>query len=140
MILLGRGKAKNRKTGEMVYVVSHKGENDKRRPTDWVSYIDSNLEEHEMVRGLNLYWDFEDDTEYEERERDRVYETHLCMFTGMAMQSLMRTKSSEELKETDCIASIAELSVKYSKTLCDELDKLDFEKLMESRPKPKKKK
>lgn len=38
MLFLGKGKARFRKTGEVVYVVASNGEGDKRRKTDWVSY------------------------------------------------------------------------------------------------------
>jgi len=136
MFILGRGKARNRKTGETVYVVSHNGEGDKRRKTDWVSYIDANLEEHEMVKGLNVYWDFEEVSNYEEREKVRAYETHLCIFSGMAMQSLMRTKRIEDLNEEGCVDFLTNLSIDYAKELCAKLDKVDLEELMNPKQEP----
>lgn len=136
MFILGRGKAKNRKTGEIVYVVSHNGESDKRRKTDWVSYIDANLDEHEMVKGLNLAWDFEEVSDFEERERVRAYESHLCVFSGMAMQSLMRTKNIKDLNEDGCVDFITNLSIEYAKELCAKLDKIDLRELMNPKPEP----
>lgn len=136
MFILGRGKARNRKTGEIVYVVSHNGESDKRRKTDWVSYITANLEEHEMVKGLNAYWDFEELSGYEEREKERAYETHLCLFSGMAMQSLIRTKRIDELNTDGCIDFLTELSVEYGKALCAHLDKVDLKEVINQKPEP----
>lgn len=130
MFILGRGKAKNRKTGEIVYVVASNGEADKRRKTDWVSYIDANLGEHEMVKGLNLAWDFEEVSDYEKRERFRAYETHLCVFSGMAMQGLIQKKSIEDLNNEACIDFISRLSIEYGKALCARLDEIDLSKLV----------
>lgn len=130
MFILGRGKARIRKTGEIVYVVASNGEADKRRKTDWVSYIDANLGEHEMVKGLNLAWDFEEVSDYEEKERIRAYETHLCVFSGMAMQGLIQKKSIEDLNEEACIDFISRLSIEYGKALCARLDEIDLSKLV----------
>ena len=130
MFILGRGKARIRKTGEIVYVVASNGESDKRRKTDWVSYIDANLGEHEMVKGLNLAWDFEEVSDYEEKERIRAYETHLCVFSGMAMQGLIQKKSIEDLNDEACIDFISRLSIEYGKALCARLDEIDLSKLV----------
>ena len=130
MFILGRGKGKIRKTGEIVYVVASNGEADKRRKTDWVSYIDANLGEHERVAGLNLAWDFEEVSDYEEKERIRAYETHLCVFSGMAMQGLIQKKSIEDLNEEACIDFISRLSIEYGKALCARLDEIDLSKLV----------
>lgn len=130
MFILGRGKAKIRKTGEIVYVVASNGEADKRRKTDWVSYVDANLGEHERVAGLNLAWDFEEVSDYEKRERFRAYETHLCVFSGMAMQGLIQKKSIEDLNEEACIDFISRLSIEYGKALCARLDEIDLSKLV----------
>ena len=137
MFILGRGKAKNRKTGEIVYVVASNGEADKRRKTDWVSYIDANLGEHERVAGLNLAWDFEEVSDYEEKERIRAYETHLCVFSGMAMQGLIQKKSIQDLNDKACIDFISRLSIEYGKALCAKLDKVDLADLLkEQEPEP----
>ena len=136
MVIL-QGKVKFRKTGENVFVVSHNGESDKRRKTDWVSYIDSNLEEHQMVKGLNLAWDFDEIDKYEEREKQRAVETHLCIFSGMAMQSLIRAKDIETLNTDEGIDFITNLSVEYGKALCAKLDKVDLADLLEEQePEP----
>lgn len=51
-------KKKIRKTGEVVDIVSFSCFCE-RNETDCVSYIDSKGEEHENIRGLNYYWDFD---------------------------------------------------------------------------------
>ena len=56
-------KARYRKTGEIVTIVAYSGRVG-RSEIDYVYYIDSNGKEHtEDGRGLNLYWDFETETE-----------------------------------------------------------------------------
>ena len=136
MFILGRGKARIRKTGEIVYVVASNGEGDKRRKSDWVSYIDANHVEHEMVKGLSPAWDFEDledyggMKDYAERQKIRAYETHLCVFSGMAMQGLIQKKSIDELDESWCIDSLTRLSIEYGKALCAKLDEIDLPELV----------
>jgi hypothetical protein len=132
MLFLGKGKARFRKTGETVYVVASNGEGDKRRKTDWVSYIDANHVEHEMVKGLSPAWDFEEIEDYAEREEIRAYETHLCVFSGMAMQGLIQKKSIDELDEGWCIDSLTRLSIEYGKALCAKLDEIDLPELVKN--------
>lgn len=50
---------KNRKTGEIVQVISFNGDTE-RFESDYVSYIDSKGVEHQREQGLNMYWDFEE--------------------------------------------------------------------------------
>ena len=121
-------KKKFLKTGEIVHVVGWNGEDDKRRKTDWVSYIDSKGGEHEMVKGLNYHWDFDDvDTYelYEKREHERNVNGHFCLFAGMAMKSLIRLNQGVMTKE-----SIVKEAVGYAKLLTEELSKwvVDVEK------------
>lgn len=130
MLFLGKGKARFRKTGETVYVVASNGEGDKRRKTDWVSYIDANHGEHEMVKGLNPAWDFDDFDDFEEREKIRAYETHLCAFSGMAMQGLIQKKSIQDLNDKACIDFLTRLSIEYGKALCAKLDEIDLPELV----------
>lgn len=130
MFILGRGKGKIRKTGEIVYVVASNGESDKRRKTDWVSYIDANQGEHERVAGLNLAWDFEEVSDYEEKERIRAYETHLCFFSGIAMQGLIQRKCIDDLNKEGCIDFLTGLSIEYGKALCARLEEIDLSKLI----------
>lgn len=52
-------KARIRKTGEVVDVISFGGDIEKRGPYDWVSYIDSEGKEHSVEKSMNYYWDFE---------------------------------------------------------------------------------
>lgn len=51
-------KAKFRKTGEIVDIISYRGNTDRNDVLDSVSYIDSKGVEHSREK-LNLYWDFE---------------------------------------------------------------------------------
>lgn len=110
---------KNIKTGEIVRVVGWNGEDDKRRKTDWVSYIDSKGGEHEMEKGLNYYWDFEDiDTYelYEKREHEKAVNGHFCLFAGWAMKSLITLNQGVYTKE-----QIVNEAVIYAKLLTEEL-------------------
>lgn len=52
-------KAKIRKTGEIVDIISWSSDTTRDNVSDYVSYIDSNGIEHPNVKGLNFYWDFE---------------------------------------------------------------------------------
>ena len=115
-------KLKIRKTGEIVFIVGANGENDKRRKTDWVSYIDSNLKEHEMVKGLNIYWDFVPTKDYED---ERTIENHMCVFAGIAMQSLIRRYPEDQNKEY-----VARRAADYGEALCIELGKRDLQELV----------
>lgn len=51
-------KAKFRKTGEIVDIISYSGNADRNDVLDSVSYIDSKGVEHSREK-LNFYWDFE---------------------------------------------------------------------------------
>lgn len=51
-------KAKNRKTGEIVEIISYSSRTQRCDAVDYVSYIDSKGNEHDR-ESLNLYWDFE---------------------------------------------------------------------------------
>lgn len=51
-------KAKNRKTGEIVEIISYSSRVQRCDAVDYVSYIDSKGNEHDR-ESLNLYWDFE---------------------------------------------------------------------------------
>lgn len=51
-------KAKFRKTGEIVDIISYSGNTDRNDVLDRVSYIDSKGVEHSREK-LNIYWDFE---------------------------------------------------------------------------------
>ena len=127
---LKQKKVKFRKTGEVVFLIDYNCEADKRRKTDWVSYIDKDFNEHPRVSGLNAYWDFEEVKDYEQRERERIALTHLCLFSGMAMQSIIAKSSYEDVRQDKGIDAINELSVKIATDLCDKLDKIDVEELL----------
>lgn len=127
-------KYKFRKTGEEVIVVEHHGEADKRRKTDWVSFIDKDFNEHFMEEGLNAYWDFDDPSrsldDINEREERRVIDMHFCQFAGLAMQGLISKKSFPELDEDGCIGFITDLSVEYAQELCCKLYDVNLEELI----------
>lgn len=128
-----QGKAKFRKTGEVVFLIDYNCEPDKRRKTDWVSYIDKDLNEYPRVSGLNVYWDFEEFKDYEERERERIALTHLCLFSGMAMQSIIAKSSCEDVRQEKGFDKINELSVKIATDLCKKLDKIKYEDLLQQK-------
>lgn len=106
-------KKKITKTGEIVRVVQWQGEGDKRRKTDWVSYIDSKGGEHEMVKGLNFYWDFE---EPPRKWEDEARQNHFCLFAGFAMKGILSRGVS--LSDDMVVRS----SVDIAKALMDELE------------------
>ena len=58
-------KARIRKTGEIVEIISYSGNTDRNDVLDRVSYIDSNGVEHPREK-LNFYWDFETITDEKE--------------------------------------------------------------------------
>ena len=66
-------KARNRKTGEIVEVISWSGKIDRNNVLDYVYYIDSEGNEHTADgKGLNLFWDFEtiEDVDWESFRRN----------------------------------------------------------------------
>ena len=112
-------KKKKIKTGEVVRVVGWNGDDDKRRKTDWVSYIDSEGGKHEMEKGLNFYWDFEELESYdlyEKREHEKVVNNHFCLFAGMALKGIISAKEGQVTRE-----SIVKEAVRYARLLSEEL-------------------
>lgn len=109
-------KAKFRKTGEIVDIISYSGNTDRNDVLDSVSYIDSNGVEHSRDK-LNLYWDFES-----------IQETSIAPNTdwqqvinqaAIGAMQVMLTKQDVQLFVED----IAEFSVKYARALVEELKK-----------------
>lgn len=101
------------KTGEIVRVIHWEGSGDKRRKSDWVSYVDSKGVEHEMVNGLNFYWDFD---EVPLRWEDEARQNHFCLFAGFAMKGIL---SRGDLQPDEMVV---ERSVTIAKKLMDELE------------------
>lgn len=135
---LKQQKVKSRKTGNVVTIIDYHCESDKRRKTDWVSYIDSNSIEHEKVSGMNLFWDFEDVKEdYQKRERERAYYNHLAIFAGMIMQGLMSNNNIETINSPTWAEYLSDLSVSYAIRLCAKLDGINVEDLMKDNKKSK---
>lgn len=54
-----------------------------------------------------------------------ITDKYLPIFSGMALQSLMRTKNIETLNEEGCIDFLTGLAIEYGKVLCEKLDRLD---------------
>jgi hypothetical protein len=78
-------KAKIRKTGEIVDVISYCGDVSRNATLDCVSYIDSQGIEHEKEK-LNYFWDFEEveitspnDIDWEQRKYEIAKEAMLRM-------------------------------------------------------------
>ena len=83
-------KARIRKTGEIVDVISYNTCSTIRSHQDYVSYIDSKGEEHDR-ESLNYYWDFDldsfltDSLTYDPNKRFIKNQTIKCeMFNGLA--------------------------------------------------------
>lgn len=109
-------KAKFRKTGEIVDIISYSGNTNRNDVLDSVSYIDSKGVEHSREI-LNFYWDFES-----------IQETSIAPNTdwqqvtnqaAIAAMQVMLTKQDVQLFVED----IAEFSVKYARALVEELKK-----------------
>lgn len=109
-------KKRLRKTGEIVDVVSFNNlYSSERDDSDQVSYIDSKGAEHHHVRGLNLWWDFEDVEEvpntYIDWEKVRI---------KAAISALQGFAASPQIASTD---TLARWSVCAADTLIAELKK-----------------
>ena len=113
-------KARIRKTGEIVDVISYNTCSTIRSHQDYVSYIDSKGEEHDR-ESLNYYWDFEPIetiTEVDNKHWQDVRERAAIA----AMQSLIR----EKYDATDGFLysqSIAVDAVEYADTLVEQIKK-----------------
>ena len=118
-------KAKFRKTGEIVDIISYSGNTDRNDVLDSVSYIDSKGVEHSREK-LNLYWDFES-----------IQETSIAPNTDWqqvtnqaaiyAMQAMIANSSEIDYRGISVYKidreEIAERAVKYARALVEELKK-----------------
>lgn len=139
MGIFARGIATNRKTGEVVTIVDYNGESKKRGKNDWVSFIDSDGNEHPMVKGLNVYWDFKtvfEDTGLDERERERQTAHNLSLFAAFAMQSLIsnwQKKCNITCFDAKTIEIMSEESIRYAKALCQGYNEVDMKELIKNK-------
>lgn len=110
-------KARIRKTGEVVEIISYSGNTDRNDVLDRVSYIDSNGVEHPREK-LNFYWDFEtitDDKEYNFPNTD-WNQVRVQASIG-AMQVILGKNNYDTYKE------IAEQAVGYADALVKKMKK-----------------
>ena len=117
-------KKRLRKTGEIVDVVSFKNfYQSERDDSDQVSYIDSKGVEHHHVRGLNLWWDFEDipieDTRIPNFDwGQRRYEIAKTVVHGQLTGPII-----DGVDPNPSIPNLAKLAVKIADALIAELKK-----------------
>lgn len=110
-------KARNRKTGEIVEIVSYSGRIQRFDALDTVSYIDSNGIEHPN-EPLNFYWDFET-IETTDKEYDNLRAKALIEITKSIISSDLIIKGL--CKGTDIYTS--KLIVGFASEVVDELMK-----------------
>lgn len=125
-------KKRIRKTGEIVDVVSFSNfYRSERDDFDEVSYIDSKGVEHHHVKGLNLWWDFEDipieDTRIPNFDcEQRRYEIAKTCINGiLANEEMAHMAIDEGLKKgcRDIPSNIVEMAVAFADALINELKK-----------------
>lgn len=114
-------KKRIRKTGEIVDVISYNKYTNTARNSelDWVSYIDSKGMEHEHEKGLNIYWDFEDEKEAPNTEIDweqRRYEIAKTVVHGQLTGPII-----DGVDPNPSITDLAKLAVKIADALISEL-------------------
>lgn len=116
-------KKRLRKTGEIVDVVSFNNfYQSERDDSDQVSYIDSKGVEHHHVRGLNLWWDFEDVGKEPTKEID--WEQVRIDASIAAMAAL--ANACNDMEERACkglVYNVANDAVRYADALIAELKK-----------------
>lgn len=110
-------KARNRKTGEIVEIISYSGGTVRNDVLDYVSYIDSKGVEHSR-ESLNYYWDFET-IETTNKEYDNLRAKALIEITKSIISSDLIIR--ELCKGTDIYTS--KLIVGFASEVVDELMK-----------------
>ncbi|MBR6806138.1 MAG: hypothetical protein IKM47_06460 [Bacteroidaceae bacterium] len=118
-------KAKFRKTGELVDIISYNGNTDRNDVLDSVSYIDSKGVEHSREK-LNIYWDFEIIQETSIAPNTDWNQIKIQAAIG-AMQAMIANSSEIDYRgisvyKIDC-EEIAERAVKYACALVEKLKK-----------------
>lgn len=110
-------KAKIRKTGEIVEVISYSGSTNRNECIDKVSYIDSKGVEHDR-EALNYYWDFKQLPDDKEDNFPTTDWNQIRVQASIgAMQVILGKNNYDTYKE------IAEQAVGYADALIKELKK-----------------
>jgi hypothetical protein len=110
-------KARIRKTGEIVEIISYSGSTIRNECIDKVSYIDSKGVEHDRET-LNYYWDFEQLPDVEEDNFPNTDWNQVRIDAAIsAMQGIISKNDDYTYKE------IAVHAVGYAEALVKELEK-----------------
>ena len=109
-------KARIRKTGEIVEIISYSGNTDRNDVLDSVSYIDSKGVEHPREK-LNLYWDFESITDNNGDTLTTDWNQVRVQASIGAMQVILSKNNYDTYKD------IAAQAVEYADALVKELKK-----------------
>lgn len=110
-------KARFRKTGEIVEIISYSGNTDRNDVLDRVSYIDSEGVEHPIEK-LNFYWDFETITDEKEDILSTTDWNQVRVQASIgAMQVIIGKRNYDTYKD------IAAQAVGYADALVKELKK-----------------
>lgn len=120
-------KAKIRKTGELVDVISYSGSTIRNETVDKISYIDSKGMEHDRET-LNFYWDFEvlDFTSNEGKERDweevRINAAIIAMHGILSNATMVGgiTEIAQRINKDEC-ELLAMSCIGYANTLVEQL-------------------
>lgn len=110
-------KARIRKTGEIVDIITYSGSTIRNECIDKVSYIDSKGVEHDRET-LNYYWDFEQYPDVEEDNFPNIDWNQVRVQASIgAMQVILGNNNYDTYKE------IASQAVGYAEALVKELKK-----------------
>lgn len=122
-------KARIRKTGEVVEIISYSGLTTRNETLDNVAYIDSQGEEHPR-EPLNFYWDFETITNEKEDtfstidwNQIRIQASMRAMQAQLANPEILECVTSYDLIDGNASEKVAKMSVKYARALVEELKK-----------------
>jgi len=119
-------KAKNRKTGEIVDIISYSGNTTRSNILDYVSYIDSKGEEHPNVKGLNLYRDFEIIEPNISKVIDweqRRYEVAKAVMQGILSNEDEVSRACQEADYGDKVHTVPKAFAQYAVACADALIK-----------------
>lgn len=122
-------KAKIRKTGEIVEIISYCGSTARSEVLDSVSYIDSNGVEHDR-ESFNFYWDFE---RLEEKTDNTDWNQVRIQAAIVAMQGIISNAHQTDYRHgtyceyKDGCSDIAKQSVWYADALIKELKRKEDE-------------
>ena len=117
-------KKRIRKTGEIVDVVSFNNfYQSERDDSDQVSYIDSKGVEHHHVRGLNLWWDFEDIPIEDTRILNFDWEQRRYEIAKTVVHGQLTGPIIDGVDPNPSIPNLAKLAVKIADALIAELKK-----------------